>query len=173
MITIKILSVDQSRNGAFSIFDYERGTLLFYGAFSHPRRQYSYAQAVLDIEKLVDRLIRENGISAVFIEGIHLGRNVQSFCALAQLQGVLINLFEKNAYRYAVVPSAAWKARCAAVLGQAIPEGAAASKRMALDFVRKTFRIQTQNDNLADAVCIGWYVCSHIIIEENTIYVKE
>lgn len=95
---IKILAIDQARNGAWAIFNYETKELEKYGTFSFGSKKYTYAKAILAIETLVDELIKENDIAAVFIEDIQLRVNVQSFKKLAQLQGVLVNLFEKNEY---------------------------------------------------------------------------
>lgn len=93
---IKILAIDQARNGAWAIFNYETKELEKYGTFSFGSKKYTYAKAILAIETLVDELIKENDIAAVFIEDIQLRVNVQSFKKLAQLQGVLVNLLRKT-----------------------------------------------------------------------------
>ena len=80
-----------------------------YGTFSFGSKKYTYAKAILAIETLVDELIKENDIAAVFIEDIQLRVNVQSFKKLAQLQGVLVNLFEKNEYLYSFVAPTQWQ----------------------------------------------------------------
>ena len=59
-------------------------------------------------------MIKENDIAAVFIEDIQLRVNVQSFKKLAQLQGVLVNLFEKNEYLYSFVAPTQWQNYCKA-----------------------------------------------------------
>ena len=67
---IKILAIDQARNGAWSVFDYETKTLEAYGVFSFNNKDYTYAKAIRAIEELVDSLIKTYDISAVFIEDI-------------------------------------------------------------------------------------------------------
>ena len=75
---IKILAIDQARNGAWAIFNYETKELEKYGTFSFGSKKYTYAKAILAIETLVDELIKENDIAAVFIEDIQLRVKVQS-----------------------------------------------------------------------------------------------
>ena len=111
---IKILAIDQARNGAWAIFDYQSKKLVTYGTFSYDNKSFTYANAILAIENLVDSLIKSYGISAVFIEDIQLRANVQSFKKLAQLQGVLVNLFEKNEYLYDFVAPSQWQNYCKA-----------------------------------------------------------
>ena len=106
---MKILSIDQARNGAWAVFDYETKKLETYGTFSFGNKDYTYARAILAIESLVDTIIKTYNISAVFIEDIQLRVNVQSFKKLAQLQGVLINLFEKNEYLYDFIAPTQWQ----------------------------------------------------------------
>ena len=49
---IKILAIDQARNGAWSVFDYETKTLEAYGVFSFNNKDYTYAKAIRAIEEL-------------------------------------------------------------------------------------------------------------------------
>ena len=78
------------------MFDYEKKKLIGYGTFSFDSKKYTYAKAILHIEELITTLLKSYDISAVFVEDIQLRANVQAFKKLAQLQGVLVNLFEKN-----------------------------------------------------------------------------
>ena len=160
MVFIKILAIDQARNGAWAIFNYDTKELETYGTFSFGNKKYTYAKAILAIETLVDELIKEHDISAVFIEDIQLRVNVQSFKKLAQLQGVLVNLFEKNEYLYSFVAPTQWQNYCKA-RGRTSKE------------VKEKFHIDTDNDNLSDAICIGHYAVNHFEIEGKTLHVKE
>ena len=168
---IKILAIDQARNGAWSVFDYETKTLEAYGVFSFNNKDYTYAKAIRAIEELVDSLIKTYDISAVFIEDIQLRVNVQSFKKLAQLQGVLINLFEKNEYLYDFVAPTQWQNYCKA-RGRSSKEikekikalelsGKKESKILSIQFVKEKFNVDTDNDNLSDAICIGYYAVNH------------
>ncbi len=169
---MRILAIDQARNGAWSIFDYEKKELVEYGTFSFGAKEYTYARAVLKIEELVDSIIREKDISAVFIEDIQLRFNVASFKRLAQLQGVLVNLFEKNKYLYDFVAPAQWQSYCNA-RGRKSSEikenvktleagGKKKSKVLSIEMVKELYGIETTNDNLADSILIGHYVVNKI-----------
>lgn len=175
---IKILAIDQARNGAWSVFDYETKTLEAYGVFSFNNKDYTYAKAIRAIEELVDSLIKTYDISAVFIEDIQLRVNVQSFKKLAQLQGVLINLFEKNEYLYDFVAPTQWQNYCKA-RGRSSKEikekikalelsGKKESKILSIQFVLEKFNVDTDNDNLSDAICIGYYAVNHFKLKGET-----
>ena len=176
---IKILAIDQARNGAWSVFDYETKTLEAYGVFSFNNKDYTYAKAIRAIEELVDSLIKTYDISAVFIEDIQLRVNVQSFKKLAQLQGVLINLFEKNEYLYEFVAPTQWQNYCKA-RGRSSKEikekikalelsGKKESKILSIQFVKEKFNVDTDNDNLSDAICIGYYAVNHFKLKGETV----
>lgn len=175
---IKILAIDQARNGAWSVFDYETKTLEAYGVFSFNNKDYTYAKAIRAIEELVDSLIKTYDISAVFIEDIQLRVNVQSFKKLAQLQGALINLFEKNEYLYDFVAPTQWQNYCKA-RGRSSKEikekikalelsGKKESKILSIQFVKEKFNVDTDNDNLSDAICIGYYAVNHFKLKGET-----
>lgn len=174
---MKILAVDQARNGAWAVFDYESKKLETYGTFSFGNKDYTYAKAILAIEGLIDTVIKSYNISAVFIEDIQLRVNAHSFKRLAQLQGVLVNLFEKNEYLYDFVAPTQWQNYCKA-RGRNSKEikeqiktleanGKKASKILSIEFVKENFGVETDNDNLSDAICIGWYAVNNFNLEGN------
>lgn len=173
---MNILAIDQARNGAWSVFDYEKGELIGYGTFSFESKKYTYAKAILHIEELVAEVISKYDVSAVFIEDIQLRANVQAFKKLAQLQGVLVNLFEKNEYLYGFVAPTQWQNFCRA-RGRNTKEikskvfeleraGKKQSKILSIQFAKEQFGIDTENDNLADALCIGYYIVNAIEITQ-------
>ena len=47
------------------------------------------------------------------------------------------------------------------------------SKILSIQFVKEKFHIDTDNDNLSDAICIGHYAVNHFEIEGKTLHVKE
>ena len=177
VIHLNILAVDQARNGAWSVFNYEKGKLIGYGTFSFDSKKYTYAKAILHIE-LVAAIIYTYDVSAVFIEDSQLRANVQAFKKLAQLQGVLVNLLEKNEYLYGFVAPTQWQNYCRA-RGRNTKEvkervleleraGKKQSKILSIQFAKEQFGIDTENDNLADALCIGWYVVNALEITQTS-----
>ena len=154
---MNILAIDQARNGAWSVFDYEDGRLLDYGVFSYDASHYTYSQAILAIEELMDGLIKDHNVDAVFIEDIQFRTNINTLKKLAHLQGVLINLCDAGMDSRPVRGS----------------EDRKKSKQMSIQFVSDVFNIETGNDNLADAICIGWYVVKAVEIDPSKGIVKK
>ena len=109
---MRILAVDQARNGGWAIYDYEKQKLVDYGSFSFPNGKYTFSEAVCEIEKYISQLITKRKISVVFLEDINLRANVSVFKNLAQLQGVLINLCEKKHYLYQLISPSVWQNYC-------------------------------------------------------------
>lgn len=171
------MAIDQARNGAWSVFNYETKELIGYGTFSFDSKKYTYAKAILHIEELVTSLLKSYDVSAVFIEDIQLRANVQAFKKLAQLQGVLVNLFERNDYLYGYVAPSQWQNFCKArgrnskeikeqVLSVELT-GKKESKILSIQFVKDQFGIETTNDNVADSICIGYFVSNTVEIENS------
>ncbi len=171
---MRILAVDQARHGGWAVFDYENKTLLDYGVWSYDNKKCSFEQAMLHIEALIDEVIHAHGADAVFFEDIQLRQNVQSFKRLAQLQGALVLLCEKNEYLYGLVAPTQWQNYCKArgrtekeikaKVTEIIPGCKKNSKVLSLQFVKEKFGIETENDNLSDAICIGHYVVNNLEI---------
>lgn len=169
---MKILAVDQARHGAWAIFDYEEKKLLAYDSFSFDNRKYKFEQAVLQIETLIDSVINAHGIDAVFIEDIQQRKSVKSFKKLAQLQGVLINLFEKNNFHYGIVAPSQWQNFCGArgrtekerKAGKKSkdPDANKTTKELSIQRVKELYGVETENDNVADAILIAHYVVNKI-----------
>lgn len=174
---MRILAVDQARHGGWCVFDYNNKTIVDYGSFSFESNKYTFSQAVLNIEKIVDELTNAYSIDALFFEDIQMRKNVQSFKKLAQLQGVLVNYAEKNEYQYGIVAPTQWQNYCKA-RGRSEKEiknkiitieqnGKPNSKILSLQFVKDKFDIETDNDNISDSICIGYYVVNNINIKSN------
>lgn len=79
-----------------------------------------------------------------------------------------MNLFEKNEYLYGYVAPSQWQNFCKArgrnskeIKSQVLAvetNGKKESKILSIQFVKDQFGIETENDNLADAISIGFYV---------------
>jgi len=121
-----------------------------YGVWSFPARKFEFSRAVYEITRIAKELILVNEIDVVFIEDTQLRQNAQSFKKLAQLQGALINLFEGLGVSYESVPPTRWQSFCGT-----------RGKAQSMQFVQDHFNIATDNDNLADAICIGHYAIYH------------
>lgn len=172
---MRIMAIDQARTGAWSVYDYESGQLIGYGTYTFSTKKYTYAQTIMHIEELVDAVARTYRVSAIFIEDIQLRANVKSFKKLAQLQGVLVNFCEKHDYLYGYIAPSQWQNFCKArgrntkELNAGIKSVELADKKkskiLSIQFVKEQFGIDTENDNLADAICIGYYAVKIISID--------
>lgn len=172
---MRIIAFDQARHGGWSVFEYPSGKLVAYGSFAYEQNRYTYPQAIMRIEKLAAALVREYDVSALFLEDIQLQFNVNAFKKLAQLQGVLVNFCEKRNLLYGIVTPTQWQNHCKARGRNAkeLKSGITKlehtdkkeSKKLSLQFVKDRFHIDTDNDNVADAICIGYYVCDVVKIK--------
>ncbi len=128
----------------------------------------------MHIKELILTVLKAYDIGAVFVEDIQMRVSVSSFKKLAQLQGVLVNLFEENEYLYGFIAPSQWQNFCKA-RGRNAKEknarvlaleksGVKQSKILSIQFIKDQFGIETENDNLADAISIGWYVVNAIEI---------
>lgn len=172
---MKILAVDQSRTGGWAIFDYETRVLLKYGEFDFPIQKYTYPQAIVQLKNLIKSIIEKEKVAAVFIEDIQLRQNIQAFKALAQLQGVLENFFEENQLLYSIVAPTQWQHFCGArgrtdkekksKILEINTDGKKTSKVLSIAYVHDKYKVDTPNDGIADAICIGDYVVNNIKIE--------
>ena len=155
---MKILAIDQARRGAYSIFDADTKALEHYGVWEFPNRIYPFPKAVHEIVCLVEGLLKEHGVDAVYIEDVSLGPNPQAFKRLAQLQGALINLFEQHGISYGVIPPTQWQSFCGVLQKNR-------TKELSRAFVKEKFGIDTDDHNLTDAIAIGWHVANQLEIQ--------
>lgn len=171
---MNILAIDQAKHGGWSVFDYESKQLKHYGSFDFSSSTYTYAKAILEIEKIIPLLIEQYDVSAVFFEDIQMQASVLAFKRLAQMQGVIINLCEKNEYLYDIITPSQWQNYCNA-RGRSAKEVKAGikivetkdkrvSKKLSIQYVKENYNVETNDDNLADAICIGEYVVHNIKI---------
>lgn len=170
VVKINILAIDQARNGAWSVFNNSKKELVGYGTFSFDNKLYSYSKVILHIEELISSIIKAYDIKYVSIEDIQLRVNVQAFKKLAQLQGVLVNLCERSKLKYGLVAPTQWQNFCKdknkniSHKVEVEHPDKKNSKKLSLQFIKDKFDIDTDNDNLADAICIGYYTVNNIKI---------
>lgn len=170
-----VLSVDQARNGAWCIYEYETKKIVEYSSFSFDKG-YSLEQAIIAVCDEIQNVIESRGIDAVFIEDISLRKNADTFKKLAWLQGSLVTLFEREEYLYQIVAPSTWQNYCMArgrttkekdADVRSVTSGKKGSKVLSMQFCADKFDIHTENDNLADAICIGWWAVNNITIRKS------
>lgn len=172
---MNILTIDQARHGGWSLFNYDTKQLIQYGAFDFPYEKYTFFEAISEVVNTVERLMKEHKAEAVFIEDIQLRRNKDSFKKLAQLQGALVYNFMQHEYLFDLIAPSTWQNYCNA-RGRTSNELKGSvksidlnrkpkSKMLSMTFVAEHFDVQLSNDNIADAICMGWYVVNNVEIK--------
>ena len=171
---IRILAVDQARSGAWAVYDYETKTIVDYDIFK-VNETYSFEEFLYMITCMLDELVNKYDVDAVFFEDTQYQNNVNTFKKLCWLQGAIISWLQSKGMVYEIISPSQWQNYCNA-RGRSVKEKKAGtttlaearrkSKSLTIEYVGKQFGIQTNNDNLADAICIGFYVVNNIIIKK-------
>lgn len=170
---IRILAVDQARSGAWAVYDYESKEIVDYGVFK-VGDSYSFEEFLYMITCKLEYLVELYDIDAVFFEDTQFQNNVNTFKKLCWLQGAIISWLQSQNILYEIITPSQWQNYCNA-RGRSIKEKKAAvttaesrkkGKALTIEYVRNQFGIETDNDNLADALCIGFYVVNNIVIKK-------
>lgn len=161
---MNILAIDQARRGAWSVYDTKTKKLVDSGAFYFDNDTYSYPQTVSLLEDLFESLVHTYNVKFAAIEDIQLRRNAQAFKKLAHLQGVLVNFCEKHKLAYGIIAPTQWQSLCKQTVKESLGVDDKEFKNLKLStkdisrmFIKYVFNIETDDDNLSDAICIGNY----------------
>ena len=182
---MKILAMDQARKGAWSVFNYETKELVDCGSYNYEfsdvdgkRRRLDYMEAVMLIEELMDGLIDRFDPTIVILEDVPVTRTMATK-PLLRLQGVLIHELMKRQIPYELIMPRTWqsayKYRASELttaqkkykkkLETMMPyKNLKKTKQASLLAVKKLFRKELDNDDLADAILIGHYAVNNIDI---------
>lgn len=147
---MRVLALDQaSRTSGWAVFD--DGKLVTYGKFTAD--QADVGDRLHFIRMKVSQLIDNYDIDEVVFEDIQLqgnvANNVATFKALAEVFGVLYELFVMLKMPRTAVLSTVWKSTLG-IKGK----DRAAQKKAAQVWVEKTYGIKPTQDE-CDAICIG------------------
>lgn len=147
---MRVLALDQaSRTSGWSVFD--DGKLLEYGKFTAD--QTDIGDRLYYIRKQVINLIDKYKIDEVVFEDIQLqgnvANNIATFKALAEVFGVLYELFTEIKMPRTAVLSTVWKSTLG-IKGK----DRTAQKKAAQLWVENTYGVKPTQDE-CDAICIG------------------
>ena len=148
-----LLALDQaSKTTGWAI--YTDGKLTAWDKFTF--EDEDFGKRLLKIRNQVIKLIQQYEVTEVAIEDIQLqnsiGNNVVTYRALAEVRGVLEELFTEMKIPYQIVFSGTWKSTLG-IKGAKSAE----QKRAAQEYVLNTHGIKAIQDT-CDAICIGDYV---------------
>lgn len=147
---MRVLALDQaSRTSGWAVFD--DGKLVTYGKFTAD--QADVGDRLHFIRMRVSKLIDDYDIDEVVFEDIQLqgnvANNVATFKALAEVFGVLYELFVMLKMPRTAVLSTVWKSTLG-IKGK----DRTAQKKAAQAWVEKTYGVKPTQDE-CDAICIG------------------
>ena len=147
---MRVLALDQaSRTSGWAVF--EDGKLVTFGKFTADHSEVG--DRLHYIRNQVAKLIDNHGIDEVVFEDIQLqgnvANNVQTFKALAEVFGVLYELFVDLKMPRTAVLSTVWKSTLG-IKGK----DRAAQKKAAQAWVENTYGVKPTQDE-CDAICIG------------------
>ena len=147
---MRVLALDQaSRTSGWAVF--EDGKLVTFGKFTADHSDVG--DRLYYIRTKVNSLISEYDIDEVVFEDIQLqgnvANNVQTFKALAEVFGVLYELFVELKMPRTAVLSTVWKSTLG-IKGR----DRTAQKKAAQTWVENTYGVKPTQDE-CDAICIG------------------
>ena len=151
---MKILALDLStKSSGWAI--YSENKLEKYGCISSVGNNL-FKRINKMIESL-EEIIQQNKIDRIVIEDVlpeDVKHNQKVFKALTYLQGFVLNLLDKyNLDDIQFYTSSEWRKKCGIRTGRAIKRDEL--KVQDIKFVKDSFNIDV-NDDVADAICIGY-----------------
>ena len=157
--TQRVLALDAATNTTgYSIFD--NGELVNYGIYKTDGSKNT-TQRINEVKKWLQAMIQEIQPDFIGIENIQLQNygnsnsfQVETYRALANLQGVLIDTVFEASIDYDLVYATQWRKYCDVGDGK----GRENKKKQAQDKVKLWYKQDCTQDE-ADAICIGKYFC--------------
>lgn len=107
---------------------------------------------IAELEKIIlEYKIDYVYLESVFPEDVHNNQSV--FDALKFLQGFILHLLDKHKLKYTFFTPSEWRSKCGIHTGRGVKREVLKAKD--IQFVQEQFDI-TVNDDIADAICIGF-----------------
>ena len=152
----RILALDAATNiSGYAIYDDK--TLVSYGTY-HTNETLKATERINQVKYWLEAAIKEWQPDFAIVEDIQLqsygGSNkfqVETYKALAKLQGVVLDILLELSVRCSLVYSTVWREKCG--IGGTGREN---KKKAAQDKVKMWYNLQCTQDE-ADAICIGKY----------------
>lgn len=150
---MKILGIDPSTKST-GVAIFENGNLIYYNCITA-----SSSNVFSRIEKMkeeLNKLLKEYKIDYIYMEDVlpeDVKKNKQVFKALMYLQGGLCKVINDNKIESEFFYPSEWRAQCGIKTGRGVMRESL--KPEDIKFVKNKFNI-TVNDDIADAICIGY-----------------
>jgi Holliday junction resolvasome RuvABC endonuclease subunit len=149
VIQLRILSFDQSTKLTGWAF-FNNKELEGYGIIDGSKIKNLDEKLLFQKNKII-KLYNNFSPDFVIIEDIQYQKNIFTYKELAELLGIISNYFYEHKINYLIIPPSQWKSYCD-IKGRKRAE----QKENTIQFVKNKFNIDV-SDDIADAICIGWY----------------
>lgn len=157
---MKILCLDQATKvTGYSIW--VDGKLKKYGVLT-PKvsKDAPYIERLTAMGNAIESTIIKTKPDAVCIEDVQYQSNQRTFKILAQLQGYIFAILDRIKLPFVVVEPSCWKS-FAGIKARKREE----QKAQTMEFVRKQYKTKQLSEDEADAIGIGHWAVSNIMIE--------
>lgn len=148
MVTI---GFDPATHFGFAVFVDSRLKTYGLGDFT---KYTDVTERINQIKQQVLELINLYQPEKIVIEDCQLQFNPQVFKFLAKLQGVLVDTFYELGIAYEIISPSTWRSACGIKTRGKKREQL---KKEAVTFVERMFNITGDLDDIAEAICIGYY----------------
>lgn len=147
---MKLLALDQaSKTSGWAVF--EDSKLIDFGHLT--LNDTDLGTRLYKLREFIKNKINEQNIDKIAFEDIQMQNNivnnVQTFKALAEVYGIILELCTELKIQYEIIPSQTWKSTLN-IKGRARSE----QKKNAQAFAQTTYKIKSTQDE-SDAICIG------------------
>ena len=153
----KLLALDQSSK-ITGVAIFENGKLQKYSKIDIDGE---VPYRLMKLREAVSRIIEEEGITEVAIEDIQLQNNVvnnvETYRTLAEVRGVLEELFQELKIPCSIVLAGTWKSKLG-IRGACRAD----QKRAAQEYIVNKYGIKPIQD-ICDAICIGDYISNNTL----------
>jgi len=145
------LAIDQAKTAGYALFcDKELET---HGVVELGLKNKVYEDILFHAQQKIKELIANLKAEYVVIEDIQQqNRNVTTYKKLAMLMGSILCLLQEMDIPHMVVPPSKWKSYCG-IKGKKRAE----QKANTISFVETQFGLAGISEDMADAICLGWY----------------
>ena len=160
---MKVLAIDPSTKST-GIAIFENQTLKKYKCITA-----SSSNIYVRIDKMIqelDSILKSNKIDKIVIEDVYpddVQNNINVYKKLTYLQGFILHLLDKHDYKDVDIKfytASEWRKKCGIRTGRGIHRESLKPKD--IQFVKNQFGL-TVNDDIADAICIGFAAVGGII----------
>lgn len=146
-----LIALDQASKTGYSVWDDDK--LINYGVYDGSNIKDG-DKRISQIKEFTAGLIDKYNPAFVVLEDIQLQYgNVKSYKFLAKLLGVLSVLCVELSVKYDVVNANTWRSG----LGLNSKNKREVQKLKSIKFANNTFGLEVSDDNVADAICLGYY----------------